>query len=202
MPPPERGGGVGGGGSSGVGPGRFGRAIASPALNGADRTIRTVQSWTSPRQGSGTSGTPGRVMSKSRIAPISITKPQVRGLRVAPKPHYSAVSWLRLLQGRDLAGVLAELSALPGVLELAAVLLGPFGHHALGSRRQTAVRDLEILDAHRGLVAAVLGMEMGRPMVPEVHADHDAVRSGRLQASTASRSRGNSSSGVMPVISR
>ncbi|MCY4571969.1 MAG: transposase family protein [Gemmatimonadetes bacterium] len=32
------------------------------------------------------------VMSKSRIERFSITKPQVRGLCVAPKPHYSAVS--------------------------------------------------------------------------------------------------------------
>ena len=90
-------------------------------------------------------------------------------------------SGLRLLQGRDLAGVLATLCAFPGVLELAAVLFGPLGHHALCPRWQPAVRDPEILDAHRGLVAAVLGMEVGRPVIPEVHPDHDAVEAADLR---------------------
>lgn len=37
-----------------------------------------------------------------------------------------------------------------------------------------ALRDPEVLDAHGGLVLAVLGMEVGRQVVSEVHLDHDS----------------------------
>jgi hypothetical protein len=51
-----------------------------------------------------------------------------------------------LLQGRDLAGVLSAFRSAPGLFELAAVLLGPLGHHALSPSRQPALLDPQFDD--------------------------------------------------------
>ena len=73
------------------------------------------------------------------------------------------------------------LHAVPGLFKLAAVLVGPLGHHALGSWGQQALRDSELVDFHDGLAVAVLDVEVRRPVVPVEHPDHDPVEAADLR---------------------
>ena len=68
---------------------------------------------------------------------------------------------------------LAGRRQLPIRAELVPVLGGPLDGETKGTGREPAIKDLKALDRDLDFELPVLGMEMGRVMIIEMHADDD-----------------------------
>jgi hypothetical protein len=80
-----------------------------------------------------------------------------------------------LRQRVDGLGRTSVLSHLPICFQLLAVQTRPLGHELERASRETAHKHLIAADDNRRVMLGVLGVEVGRIVIVEVHRDHDSV---------------------------
>ena len=146
---------------------RPGEPGASPA-----RTTTTVSELPA-HSPAGTGGLTGRRV-RPRASRDGHVRPGARPSCPAPWGRGRG-STACLLQWSDLAGSLVTPCAFPCDEQIRLMERSPLDYEAKRPRRKAPSKHGEVLDTDNGLRAAVLGVEMGWAMLPEVHANDDAV---------------------------
>ena len=86
-----------------------------------------------------------------------------------------------LLQRSDLSGRLQSLGSVPRFTQLCSVNGGPFDDETVGAWGQSALHYRQGVDAHQCFIAPIQNVEMRRPVVIEIHAYDDSVKSAKLR---------------------
>lgn len=81
----------------------------------------------------------------------------------------------RLAKGLDRNDALGLLGSLPVGAQLVSVEEHPLLDEACGRARKAAAKERAVVDPHLSLILAIDGVDMRRPVVTEVHVDHNPV---------------------------